>query len=274
MKGKLEKLIEQSNEWFKFMSNYIKDQEAYNNFLINKGLKLGAFNPEFRKMIIARDTDYSSMPYIAATGLIDNDVTQEDLQASVDSIDKFKGYDPDTFSHFGAFLSVMMDRVLRNVPEIVIRTGNTNQVHIPKFFMSSDGTEGSYPLYGLEEMKEYQRDNLLISYLASRISHGKISIEGNVGNFFGAQNNGSIIKLNGECGWRSCFGHVKGETTINGEVGHDLCDGANGGKIYINGNIRSIGSYYTTAYGHSIYHNGKLIPKEDVGVPSKNFKDN
>jgi hypothetical protein len=183
----------------------------------------------------------------------------------INDVHKFKAFDPETFSKYGVFLSEMLRKTIDSDSNIehVLDTGNNSTVFVPDFFMYPNGIECIFP-WKQEELKEYNRDNLLISYLASRLTKGSITLIGNVGNFFAAGNNGADITLNGECSWRPCYKMHDGRVTINGTSGHDLAVYATKGDIFVNGHLRSIGYEYTDAIKHNIYHNGKLMSKEQV----------
>lgn len=260
----LEKLISSAHKFLEFMTTYYSDQDKLNNSLILEGINGNAFSEDFKTKLIKRDLSFTDTPYHVSEELIkDIAVNDKNIQKMIDCVEIFKIYDPKIFSYCGSFISVMMNKYLENNGELFIDTMNNSQVHVPDYYFIF-GRESSYPWDSLEKLEEYNKDNLLISNLGSRLKKGKVKIKGNVGNFFAFQNKGNI-ELNGECGWRPCYEILGGIVTINGTAGHGLADYAHNGKIFVNGNIRSVGDYYTTAFYHEIFLNGVKLPKKDVG---------
>ena len=138
---------------------------------------------------------------------------------------------------------------------------------MPRFFRKSFWSkEESFPGRHFQ-LQEYNRDNLLISNLASRLSKGRLTLVGNAGSFFAFENSGADITLEGDCGWRSCYGMKSGFVAINGEAGHDLGLYSQGGTINVRKNIRSISESYVEGRKQDIYQNGKLVPKQNVVLP-------
>lgn len=245
------------------MSNYHKDMEKLNNKLILEGSEMGPFSENFMKKVQERDFDIIETPYRVSEELIkDINIDAKKIQDMINYVDKFKDYTPEIFSLYGVFISEMMEKYLKINKNLFIDTMNNSKVHISDYYISNNGVECSYPWKYLEKIKEYNRDNLLISNLASKLKEGDLKITGNVGNFFASRSK-SNIQLNGECGWRPCYGLSGGIVKINGIAGHDLASNAYNGKIFVNGDIRSIGNYYSPAYSHEIFINGIMIPKEE-----------
>lgn len=261
----LEKLISSSHKFLDFMTLYYKEQDNLNAQLIFEEISGNAFSEEFMVRVRRRDFDFISTPYRVSEELIkDIVIDYKKIQEMIDCVEIFRIYDPKIFSYYGVFISVMINKYLENNKELFIDTNNKSKVHVSDYYVDFYGRESSYPWKGIEKIDEYNRDNLLISNLGSRLKKGKVKINGNVGNFFAFQNKGNI-ELNGECGWRPCYELSGGIITINGSAGHELAVCARNGKIFVNGGARSIGDYYTTAYHHEIFINGEKIPKKDVG---------
>lgn len=98
-----------------------------------------------------------------------------------------------------------------------------------------------------------------------------MKIIGNVGDFFGKENRGADIELEGETGWGPCYESLGGTIRIKGVAGHELGMYSVSGKLYVDGVMRSRGDYYTPAYRHEIYVNGKFIPKDGYSQDVKKW---
>ena len=268
MTNHLEELIEKADAFLRFLDGFYQGHEAYNLKLIADGisrLRTGGFDDKFMEKVRQRDEDVSTFPYHVARHLLE-DVTYNPMiiQALLERVRDFQKYIH--FEGLGIFLSEAMRKVLLPDRELVLETGNTSAVHVPRFYFSH-GFESSYPWSKQEELFADYREKVLISHLASRLTVGKVTIQGNVGAFFAQENQGAEITLEGECGWRPCYDMKAGSVTINGIAGHDLAAYADGAaKIAVNGTIRSIGGPYTTAFSHEIYNDGILLPKESLSV--------
>lgn len=262
----LEKLVRKAHTFFNYMTNYYERAETSNEKLILELSKINPFSEEFMKRVQDRDINITEAPYLFSEELInDTDIDSNKIQDMINFADKFINYEPEIFGLYGIFISVMMNKYLINNKNLDIDTMNNSKVHISDYYENNDGIETSYPWRCLEKIKEYNRDNLLISNLVSRLKKGTIKVKGNVGNFF-AKRSSCDIELNGECGWRSCYGLSGGVVKINGTTGHDLAEDAKNGTICVEGEIRSIGSYYTAAYKHEIFLNGRKMPKKLVSL--------
>jgi hypothetical protein len=267
MSKQLDVLIGRGHQFFRFMGKYVGDQEILNQQLIAEGAKAGPFSRAFRENVVARDEEYSDMPYLVSKELLKRrKIKPRQIQQMIDSVGDFRRYSPEVFAFYGCFISEMMRNSLRDHDSLDLNTGNDSRVHVSALYSRSGHGESSYPwMRGLEEVQEHNRNNLLISNMASRLPNGSVNINGNVGNFFGIENRGASLGLFGECGWRAFYGFLGGEANVEGTVGHGTATYARGGTISVNGPIRSIGGPYTTAYHHTIIHNGERLPKENVG---------
>lgn len=267
MANRLDVLIEKAHQFFQEYTAFYQGQLAYNQVLLQEGMKKGGFHPEVRRKIAIRDQSVNDFPYDLASELLkEMVVSQDDLQAMIGETKRFQDYDPESFSEYGAFLSELIRKVAQPGVVLELETKNREKVHEPSFYISLGNKEESSFLRGkVDALKQYYKERLLISHLGNRLPAGvKLHLQGNVGGFFAAGNAGAEIILDGECGWRPCDSIQNGMVTINGVAGHELATCAGGGKIFVNGILRSIGELYTTAFNHEIYHQGKLLPKEDV----------
>ncbi|MBI2146809.1 hypothetical protein HYU22_05730 [Candidatus Woesearchaeota archaeon] len=264
MQKTIEVLVGKAHKYMQQMASFRAGQYGRNQNLIAKALELGGgFHPEVRRDLAVMDHDTTEVPFLVAGRLLDNTLYgPQEIQEMLDKVGEFTKYGSKTFCNYGTFLSVMIARTLNESDEMMLYTRNDAIVHVPDFYVSLD-KETSYP-WKMENSDIYEQDNLLIAHLGSRLKHGRLVVLGNVGKFFAYQNSGADVQLDGECGWRSCYEVSDGRVTINGTAGHALGEYARGGKIFVNGKIRSIGSYYTEAYGHEIFNNGKLVPKEKL----------
>ena len=265
MANTLTQLVEKAHEFLTTYASFYSGQLHYNGQLIQEGLQKGGFHPEVRQKITSRDVSIENFPYELAQRLLqDVEYTPQHIQMMIDNVKKFTKYDAVSFEKYGSFLSQMMIGVAASDPQLTFDTHNHSRVHVPSFFRWK-GRESSFLIGNVDHLNEHYRKNGLISRLAARLSSPmNVILRGNVGSFFAAENKGADVRLDGECGWRPCYGIISGEVTINGIAGYELAAGARGGKISVNEEIRSVGAYYTSAFDHELYLNGVMLPKENV----------
>ncbi len=264
MTFKLEELIDKAQLFLRGIARFLEnDEREAQDFLVEfmGNLANGRAETQYDDIVMkakgmARDANVCNRPYAIADAVLENNpYTQEDIQHVLDNIERFCSYEPAIFKYMGVFISQMiMDATMPANGSLVLDTKNNKPPHNEELY-TSDGYLNGMP----EEICEYYRENALISMLASRLSEGQVTINGNVGSFFGCGNTGAHIIHNGESGWRPFYELKGGVITINGVAGHELALYGKGGRINVEGTIRSIGSL-AREWGVVIIENGRVKP--------------
>ena len=107
-------------------------------------------------------------------------------------------------------------------------------------------------------LKDYQKTFHFIGY---RLPDTKtLLLQGNVGDFTGANLNGGRLVVEGTAGNWCGAGMIKGEILVTESTGRNTGEWMRGGEIHVDGWIRGLGK---TALRGRIYERGKLIvPKQ------------
>jgi formylmethanofuran dehydrogenase subunit C len=107
-------------------------------------------------------------------------------------------------------------------------------------------------------LKDYQKTFHFIGY---RLPDTKtLLLQGNVGDFTGANLNGGRLVVEGAAGNWCGAGMIKGEILVTESTGRNTGEWMRGGEIHVDGWIRGLGK---TALRGRIYERGKLIvPKQ------------
>ena len=265
----LNQLIQKTHEYLELISSFNGSQINEKNALLGSFDGSNCFDAIFnnsnswRQKAELMDQNSMEVPILLAEKVLETLIYgQEAIQLLINHTVEFSKYSPNTFNSYGKFLSVMMKQVLRCERELTINTHNRTLPHQDEWFRDSFGYS-TYP-WKMDEMYRYMRDNLLISNFGSYLDSGKLNIIGNVGNFLASFNNGSEITLEGDCGWRTCYGMEKGTVLIKEKTSHGLGTYARGGTISVENEIKSIGSDYTPHNPLTIYEKNVLIPKKTV----------
>ena len=103
-------------------------------------------------------------------------------------------------------------------------------------------------------LKDFQRSFHLIGY---RLPQQKtLVLQGNVGDFIGANLDGGCLVVEGDAGNWCGAGMEKGEILITGNTGKNTGEWMRGGEIRVEGYINSVAKHFS---GGKIYEQEKLI---------------
>jgi hypothetical protein len=103
-------------------------------------------------------------------------------------------------------------------------------------------------------LKDFQRSFHLIGY---RLPQQKtLVLQGNVGDFIGANLDGGCLVVEGDAGNWCGAGMEKGEILITGNTGKNTGEWMRGGEIRVDGYINSVAKHFS---GGKIYEREKLV---------------
>ena len=208
--GRVSQLIEKCRLFLHYRTlTEAHNETRYVRFVFDQ---VSRFPEDKRREIKVPDHFVKERPNEAAQRFIEQlspAPSPEEIQGFLNNLSAFKESPGEMFEKVGFFVSAMINLALAEHPELEFTLPDNTLVHRREHYIYSPESiseqELGYP-WRMENLFEHYRTQLLLSYLASCISRGKVTFNGNVGAFFGNGSTGGQIILNGESGWKPFYG--------------------------------------------------------------------
>jgi hypothetical protein len=189
------------------------------------------------ELLPERPQDKPTTIQLAEALLMDLDFRKDDLQGLLQNLGEFQN--DELFHLVGTFVSIAINKLMLRDNFIELNLNNQAPVKVPPDFMK-EGQRGdvvSLVESATSRTFEYYRTQLLLSYLATDFSYGKLILHGNVGGFFAYKASGGELDLNGKTGENPGAELLGADVTINGYAGHGLLAGGIAGTVRVNGRL-------------------------------------